>query len=333
MTHSTNGVATPTQALMRAVSFTGGTGLLSAVTWANIDHGGLAGSSATLAIATSAGVAIAAMTLPHVRSSALAAVFALSLVAGETSNAVAIAERAMAHRDMKSATISGANDHTVKAHQRVTSADAALNDHRKRSTELVATKGCADACRTLLQAQDDTLAGDVRSARADAAKTSTPRQANPLAHSLGWQPWALDLVSSLIASLAINGLAFALLCFASSSVGKRRENDAASIPVRTPEVMIVLPTGSDRTHEVPETGAVAATGSKQAPEQPAVVAAKSNIIRVVASGQPAPSSVRGLAKLIESSTSTTQVALAALISSGVLIRAADGLKLATDATA
>jgi len=123
-----------------------------------------------------------------------------------------------------------------------------------------AERGCAANCRLLLQAQADQSQQEVEAARRDMAEHRTrleqavtdaradltafkaPPSASPLAERIGWPAWVLDLVMAALGSIALNGLACALMAFGSHR--KAAPEDApigASSPGQTSDRSVLGP--------------------------------------------------------------------------------------------
>jgi len=158
------------------------------------------------------------------------------------------AERTLAHRDEIAAPRREAEAARQKALARIAEAERALATvgvtERLRDAQAAklaadaaaqtkaAERGCAANCRLLLEQQTEAAGREVAEARTEIAALRTkaerdvaearaiveglpaPRSANPLADTLGLQPWQIDLAEAVLASLALNGCGALLLAFA-----------------------------------------------------------------------------------------------------------------------
>jgi hypothetical protein len=202
----------------------------------------------------------------------IALAIALGMVCGELYSLILTGERVVAAREAAQVVIQEAIERREAAARRLQEAEAALTSagRSQRVERAVASKagadravieksaepGCASNCRTLLQAQVDAAQRDVdaaltdqraqqeragravEAARAGLASIRLPPRSSPLAARLGLPAWALDLAAAGLASLAINGLAAALLAFGAH--GRRRETvlaAPAATSSKAPEVV------------------------------------------------------------------------------------------------
>jgi hypothetical protein len=238
---------------MREIALGVGLTLLAATAHVTImATGGYLHAHAVLTLAIAAGVGSGALAIGSAWASdrkALAVWLVIAILAGEAYGFVSTAERLVVARESAQAPLRAAGDAVTKAVTRVSNAEAAVTKAPETSPRLeralkakatadetaltkAAERGCRDNCRALLQAQVDQAGQEVAAARADiekvaraatdeleAARTAfaglrPPASATPLADRLGIPPWVLDLLSSALGSMAANGLAAGLLCFA-----------------------------------------------------------------------------------------------------------------------
>jgi hypothetical protein len=178
----------------------------------------------------------------------LAVWLVITIIAGEGYNIIASAERIIAGREDLQAPLRKGNEDYAKAVRRVEDAQRAVDRapttserlHKAQATKAAAdaaviqksdARGCRENCRQLLQAQVDEAAKEVAAAQADlatardraegeltAARTAlanlkAPQSATPLADRLGIPAWIIDLLTSVLGSIAANGLAAGLLIF------------------------------------------------------------------------------------------------------------------------
>lgn len=271
--------------ILRAVAVLIALGLLAASAHALIVHlpDGYASPHAIVTIALAAGIAVGALAIGAAweqRRRALAFVIGIALLCGEAFGLVATAERIIAQRDGAQTTITAAHaqrealrrrlEDAEKAHAsastspRLEAATAAKAAADNATLAKAAERGCAANCRALLEQQVISAGAELAAARIEseqrrtdaaaavkAARTAlevahVPPSATPLADRIGLAGWQLDLIAATLGSLAVNGLAAALLVFAghgkhaprpmpaSTAVATRFELHASEIePART----------------------------------------------------------------------------------------------------
>jgi hypothetical protein len=250
----------------------------------------------------------------------LATLIVIAALAGEGFGLAASIERLASERAERQSVIAAPNHGRALAVAALRDAKAELADAVRRAAD--STKGgCLAACQAL---QASELAARQRVAEREQslkALGGTKPVSSVLAGLTGINADTLELSAMFGLSLSLGGAT--LIAYASSASGRVDTVAVQAIREQPSDIKVELLATPVRT------GIVAVR--EQSAEQPAVVAAKGAILTLVSNGNQAPNSVRGLAKLIASSTTTTQVALATLISSGVLVRCADGIKLASEA--
>jgi hypothetical protein len=252
----------------------------------------------------------------------LATLIVIAALAGEGFGLAASIERLASERAERQSVIAAPNHGRALAVAALRDAKAELADAVRRAAD--STKGgCLAACQAL---QASELAARQRVAEREQslkALGGTKPVSSVLAGLTGINADTLELVLSAMFGLSLSLGGATLIAYASSASGRVDTVAVQAIREQPSDIKVELLATPVRT------GIVAVR--EQSAEQPAVVAAKGAILTLVSNGNQAPNSVRGLAKLIASSTTTTQVALATLISSGVLVRCADGIKLASEA--
>lgn len=178
------------------------------------------------------------------------------LVCGEVFAFLQSGERIIAAREAGQVPLRQALERHEKAKERVSRSEAAtvsapatsarleaaervLRDANAAVAKEAAKPGCRQNCRVLLQQAVDAAAGEVRAARADQTSATDaaqraadaereaaraelavnpmPASSTALADRLGVSPTALDLLVAALGGFAINGLAAALLAYASHS--------------------------------------------------------------------------------------------------------------------
>jgi hypothetical protein len=227
--------------LLRLLSFTAGITILGTATWATIDAGSLTGSSASLAVALSLGLAVTAMVLPKVKSKALIAGLSLALFAGEASNLLSVAERVVIQREAVSSKTVTANSTATSSRQTLTRLEAELSAHRLKSVTVVATKDCRSECRQLLEKQTASLEASVSTAKAETSSTASARSATPLADKIGVQAWFLDVLMAVLLSVGSNLLAGFLIMWSTHTTASvtaetldlTARDDSGNSPVKT----------------------------------------------------------------------------------------------------
>jgi hypothetical protein len=218
---------------MRTVAFATSVGILGASTWAVIDAGQLTGSSAGLAVALAAGVAVGASIIPRMRSRGLAVGLVLALAASECSNLIAVAERVVVARDAAASKLASDNGLSAAAVVRIAKAERALAEYRAAAVAAIATPGCARECRGLLEGQGAALVSELATARTAALAVPVMRSATPLADRLGVAAWVLDLLAAGLLSVGANGLAAMLIAWASQTAGRRDPASIQNDPIMT----------------------------------------------------------------------------------------------------
>jgi hypothetical protein len=226
--------------------------------------GGYGGSHAYIALGVAAGVAVASIAAGRAwgeeRRKGIAIFLVACIATGEVFTLLSTAERLTAAREASQAPLRQAVEARQKLETRVAKAEAAVTALPETSARFreamlskaaadaaVVTKsaerGCAANCRLLLQAQADQNQQEVEAARRDMAEHRTrleqavtdaradltvfkaPPSASPLADRIGWPAWVLDLVMAALGSIALNGLACALMAF-----GSHRKVEASELP-------------------------------------------------------------------------------------------------------
>jgi hypothetical protein len=216
--------------------------------------GGYGGSHAYIALGVAAGVAVASIAAGRAwgeeRRKGIAIFLIACIATGEVFTLLSTAERLTAAREASQAPLRQAVEARQKLETRVAKAEAAVTALPETSARFreamlskaaadaaVVTKsaerGCAANCRLLLQAQADQNQQEVEAARRDMAEHrirleqavtdaradltafKAPPSASPLADRIGWPAWVLDLVMAALGSIALNGLACALMAFGS----------------------------------------------------------------------------------------------------------------------
>ena len=239
--------------MLKPLAQVAGVVILAVTAHATIDAtGGYGTAQSFITLAVAAGVGIGASAIGDAlddRRLTLAAVIGLALLAGEVFNFIGTAERLVDRREAAQAPSRAAIQANVAAMTRLKAAERALADlpatdaglaraeKQKAEADAVALakaadKNCRENCRLLLQAQVDTATSEMVKARkaletarraAEAELTAAregvtrapmPPSGTALADRLGIEPWKLDLFSAGLGSVAANGLAGALLAFA-----------------------------------------------------------------------------------------------------------------------
>lgn len=227
---------------------------------------------AIVTLALTAGIAVGALAIGAAleqRRRALACVIGLVLICGEAFGLIATAERIVAQRDATQTTITAAHAdrdtlvrrlqaaeqaHTTAAtSDRLRAALAAKAAADKAVLDKSAERTCAANCRALLEQQVTAATDEIAAARreidrrqADTAAAVTaaraalegarvPPSATPLADRLGIAAWQLDVIAAVLGSLAVNGLAAALLAFAGHG-GSKPARIAAPSRVELPPI-------------------------------------------------------------------------------------------------
>lgn len=209
------------------------------------------GSTVPLTIALASGLGVGSIAIgiawrDHRRL--LALLLIVALMAGEGWALLLTAERAMAQRELQQAPLRLATEERTKATTRLTAASASLaqigetprlaraltakTTADRAVVDSAAKRGCASNCRKLLEQQVETAEREVSHARAEislarhsaeqevsearAALAALPASVShsPLADRLGVAGWQVDITAASLASLAANGLAALLVCFA-----------------------------------------------------------------------------------------------------------------------
>jgi hypothetical protein len=239
--------------------------------------GGYGGSHAYIALGVAAGVAVASIAAGRAwgeeRRKGIAIFLVACIATGEVFTLLSTAERLTAAREASQAPLRQAVEARQKLETRVAKAEAAVTALPETSARFreamlskaaadaaVVTKsaerGCAANCRLLLQAQADQNQQEVEAARRDMAEHRTrleqavtdaradltvfkaPPSASPLADRIGWPAWVLDLVMAALGSIALNGLACALMAFGShrkAAPDRLIQSSTAAAPETAPE--------------------------------------------------------------------------------------------------
>lgn len=245
-----------------------GLGILASVAHITVSKtGGWGGDNAlqiaTLAACVGLGAIFGGLAL-SIRSRGFAAVvFSLVLVA-EVFGLGMTAERIVSSREAAAVPLRQAVEARRKAEQRVVAAEAALattsGGERLRTAETAkaaadravlekaSERGCAQNCRALLEAQVTAAAAEVAAARSELAGKAKaaagelqaardaleamplPPSASPLADRLGISSATLDIAFAVLASLALNGMAAALIAFGTHA-HRQDEPVAEAVPM------------------------------------------------------------------------------------------------------
>jgi hypothetical protein len=260
--------------ILRAVAALVAVALLGASAHAIVAHiaDGYSSPHAIVILTLAAGVAIGALSIGaawHQRRKVLAVAIGIALLCGEAFGLVSTAERIVGQRDHVQASVTEAAGKITAARERVGAAErelaaVATSDRLLRAEAAKAAadataqakaseRSCAVNCRAILEQQVATAAHDVKearreietrqeaarkaleAARAHLATLAPPGSPSPLADRLGLAAWQLDLLAAALASIAVNGLAAALLVFAGHGRHEHapaREPPAAARSVR-----------------------------------------------------------------------------------------------------
>lgn len=227
----------------RLAATAAGTLILIANTDANIAAHGLTGPPARLQLALALGI-VAAASLTGLalrqRRYGLALLLMAALAAGEATQALGSAERVIAARDAKTAPAREAAARRTAALQRLTAAETATMATTATIAAKAAEKACASHCRALLEGTAKAAADELAAARAAVAALPTASESpTALADRAGVAGSTLDLVAATLASLAINGLAIALIGFGAHFVGASGARSApAPVPRRLPRIRV-----------------------------------------------------------------------------------------------
>ena len=278
---------------MKTLALIVGAGILFSTAHVSIlATGGYGGSHAYIALGVAAGVAVASIAAGRAwgeeRRKGIAIFLVACIATGEVFTLLSTAERLTAAREASQAPLRQAVEARQKLETRVAKAEAAVAALPEASARFQAAmqskaaadaavvtksaeRGCAANCRLLLQAQADQNQQEVEAARRDMAEHRTrleqavtdgradltafkaPPSASPLADRIGWPAWVLDLVMAALGSIALNGLACALMAFgshrkaapersvqSSSLPGSIQQSSTAAAPETAPEPQRVL---------------------------------------------------------------------------------------------
>jgi hypothetical protein len=186
--------------------------------------GGLGQPHAWMIIAVAAGVIAGSIVIGQ-SGWRWALVIGIALLAGEAYALLSTAERVIAARAAVSAPHVAQEARRTKAENRVDAAVQAKAEADAAAIAKAAEKACAKNCRVLLEGAKQDAANELRLAREALDALPAPTgEAAPLASRLGVEAWVVDLVSAALASIACNGLACALIAFASHAPATLRES-------------------------------------------------------------------------------------------------------------
>ena len=221
----------------------------------------------TLAMAL--GVAVGAATIGRARSVALMITIGAGMFCGEAYALLGTADRVVTTAEAAQAPLRDAARRHQLALDELTAAEAAKPTPFPRdrlqageaakaaadaaSRSKASEMGCRQNCAALLQAAVDAAAREVSAARAeieahDASQARgladriakahaaldaapLPASATPFADRIGVSPWIVDLIKAGFLSLGVNGLAAALIAFATHTKDRRIK------PVREPKIV------------------------------------------------------------------------------------------------
>jgi len=236
---------------LRVIATVTGVGILIAATLATIEAGGLHGSHALLIIALAAGVAAGAVVIGRARWP-FAIVVGAAMLAGEGYGLLTTAERVIQQREASAAAVHATNDARGDARARLLRAEQAAAAFEVKAAETVATRGCAQNCRQLLEQQRADLLAEVKEARSALGGAPAAKSATPLADRLGLAPWLLDIIAASLLSIGANGLAAALIawgCHASRQPDvvevEAHPQELAAVPLSIEERPLALPAPDD----------------------------------------------------------------------------------------
>lgn len=156
------------------------------------------------------GSVIAVAVMSSATSKWAATLAVVAIVAAELFGVVNQAERLLAERAMKSGEAERFNRTRAIAVANEKAAREAVITAKAAETAERAKGGCKNVCRDMERA---TAAAHIELEAAQAALKNAPAEATAshLANATGLPRWLVDLVPALLASAAVNGLAFALL--------------------------------------------------------------------------------------------------------------------------
>ena len=264
--------------LLRALAIVSGIALVAAAAYASLTHvnAGPTSPYGVITLAVAGGLIVGALCFGAAWSSgrrAIALAIALGMLSGELYALILTGERVVGTREAVQVSIREAAERRQTAARRVGEAEATLASAHsssrleralaaKTAADLAvidksAERGCASNCRALLQAQVDAAQREVETAhlerdgslqrasqaveaaRAELAGIGPVPDQSPLAARLGLPGSALDLAAAGLASLAINGLAAALLAFGAH--GTRRHTEPAMPTAHTIDAATDMP--------------------------------------------------------------------------------------------
>lgn len=252
---------------IRVLAFVIGLCVLAATAHVTIvaGGGGYGSPHAVLTLAIAAGTGIGALVIGIAwsqRRRTLAVALALALLSGELFGLAMTAERLVAQREAAQAPARQAASERAVLKTEIAALttrlggltstprlDAALARQRRASETVgakAAEKGCAQNCRSLLEAETQAAAAEVAAARGELAQQRrvvetaiealraraylpATQSGTPLADRLGLPAWLLDLIVAALGSLGANGLAATLVAFAAHRPASVRRNDPAPL--------------------------------------------------------------------------------------------------------
>ncbi len=301
-----------------------GAGIVAASTFSIVSAQNLHGSDAALPLALAAGLIAGAVVLPRA-GLGLGIVIAVALICGEGFGLISQMDRVVMLRDAQTNTINGSNDARHRAERRLDRALQTQAAQRTDAANTVTLPSCKTECRLLLESQSTALGTEVTESRNHLAQVtaqlgSSVRSAHPLASRLGIDPVVLDLVAAGLLSVGANLLGAALVAFGARP-GTVSSHTQVALPEHPGQSQLTAPAEQVNATLVPALGTLANAGPSR------VKAAEAVVINLQERKQ-VPSNVRGLAALIGSSPTSTHIAVAALLSAGVIERAGDVLVMA-----
>lgn len=214
-----------TSTITRALALVVGIGMAATAAAVSVAAtGGLGQPHAWMIIAVAAGVIAGSIVIGQ-SGWRWAIVIGIALLAGEAYALLSTAERVIAQRAAVSAPHVASEARRQAAENRVTVAEKAKAEADAAAIDKAAEKSCARNCRALLTEAKQDAANELRSAREALDALPPPEgEAAPLASRLGVAAWVVDLVSAALASIACNGLACALIAFASHAPATLRDS-------------------------------------------------------------------------------------------------------------